>query len=575
MQTFELENSESAATLTDERMPTTINGESLTIQSTYDVAHRSYPVEITWSDVTRQRVHESHQIVVDSVCNGQVIYGVNTGFGGMADVIMSGHEIEEVQNNMLWTHKAGAGKYLPIRDVRAAMLLRANSHLRGSSGIRLQLIERMVTFLNEGVTPCVPELGSIGASGDLVPLSYIAGCIIGHEAGYCVHYEGEIIPAREALDRLGLPCIALEPKEALAMLNGTSVMTGVAAICVAEAKNLLTLTLHVHALMFQGLCATTLSFHPYIHRSKPHRGQVWVAEAMTEILRGSCLLRSSDGGKDRNADCGLVQDRYSLRCLPQYLGPIFDGLNKISADMEVEMNSTSDNPLIDVETKNIYYGGNFLGEYIGIGMDQLRYFIGLAAKHLDVQISMLVEPRFSNGLPPCLIGNEHRRVNMGLKALQIVGNSIMPIISFLGNSIADRFPTHAEQYNQNINSQGFGSANLARQSVDLFRQYLSLSLIFGVQSVDLRAKKMHGGYNAEEYLSPSTRALYTAVRELTGRPADEVRPWLWDDDEQHLDVQVASLVKDLESERSILFEAMHDVYPPSEIPLRQVSVSQN
>jgi phenylalanine ammonia-lyase len=296
---------------------------------------------------------------------------------------------------------------------------------------------------------------------------------------------------------------------------------------------------------------------------------------MTEILSGSGLLRSSDGGKDRNAHSGLVQDRYSLRCLPQFLGPVFDSLSKIAADIEVEMNSTSDNPLIDVETRNIYYGGNFLGEYVGMGMDQLRYLIGLAAKHLDVQIGMLVEPRFSNDLPPCLIGNESRRVNMGLKALQIAGNSIMPLISFLGNSIADRFPTHAEQYNQNINSQGFGSANLARQSIDLFRQYLALSLIFGVQSVDLRTKKMYGVYDAQEFLSQSTRPLYTAVRELTGRPADEDRPWLWNDDEQHLDVQVASLVKDLQSERSILFEAMHDLHPLSDFDLERASLPTN
>jgi phenylalanine ammonia-lyase len=421
----------------------------------------------------------------------------------------------------------------------------------------------MVLFLNEGVTPCVPELGSIGASGDLVPLSYIAGCIIGHEASYSVYYEGKIISSLDALERLGLPRLYFEPKEALAMLNGTSVMTGIAAICVEEAQNLMTLALHVHALMFQGLCATTLSFHPFIHRSKPHRGQIWVAETMTEILRGSTLLRSSEGGKDRNASSGLVQDRYSLRCLPQYLAPIFEGLNRISLDMEVEMNSTSDNPLIDTETGSICYGGNFLGEYVGIGMDQLRYFIGLVTKHLDVQIGMLVEPRFSNGLPPCLIGNEARRVNMGLKALQIVGNSIMPIISFLGNSIADRYPTHAEQFNQNINSQGFGSANLARQSIDLFRQYLSVCLLFAVQSVDLRSKLMYGKYNAEQFLSPGTCALYTAVRDLTGRPADEKRPWLWDDNEQHLDIQVSNLNQDLASERSVLFGAMQALAPLS------------
>lgn len=527
-----------------------IRGNGLTLAQAYSVAHVGVRVSITGDPQVTARVHDSYQIIQDAVNAGEVIYGVNTGFGGMADVILSTTHTEQLQRNMLWAHKAGAGANLPVKDVRAAMLLRANSHLRGASGIRMSLIQRIEIFLNEGVTPHVPELGSIGASGDLVPLSYIAGCLIGHEANYLVAHKGVTMPARQALAHLGLAPLELKPKEALAMLNGTSMMTGIAANCVAEARELVSLSLHIHALMFQGLHATSLSLHPFIHQSKPHQGQVRVAEIMSSLLDGSAMVRDSQGGSDRNSPSGLVQDRYSLRCLPQYLGPVMDGLKRLTAEIEVEMNSTNDNPIVDPDTRAIYYGGNFLGEYVGVGMDHLRYLIGLVAKHLDVQIAMLVEPAFSNGLSPSLVGNTERRFNMGLKPLQIVGNSIMPLIGFLGNSLADRYPTHAEQFNQNVNSQGFGSANLARQQISLFRQYLSIALIFGVQSVDLRSHEMYGTYNARPYLSPASRTLYDAFKKLTQRNAEGDRPWLWNDDEQELDEQVARIAADLASQSS-------------------------
>lgn len=532
--------------------PVVIQGNGLTVEEVVRVSQKMAEVQITKDSNVLNKVDTAYRMMQDAANAGAVIYGVTTGFGGMADVIISMDEIGKVQQNMLWIHKAGAGKFLPVSDVRAAMLLRANSHLRGASGIRLELIERLQIFLNAGVTPCVPELGSIGASGDLVPLSYITGAIIGHEAGYQVHYKDSIIPAREALKTLELPPLKLQPKEALAMLNGTSVMTGIAANCLEEASELFSLALYVHALFIQGLNGTDLSFEEFIHQNKPHTGQVWVADQMRRLIEGSALIRHGKGGQERNPKTGLVQDRYSLRCLPQYLGPVFEGLWKIQSQIEVEMNSTNDNPLIDVDTGGIYYGGNFLGEYVGVGMDQLRMYLGLVAKHLDTQIALLVEPKFSNGLAPCLVGNQDRTMNMGMKGLQIVANSIMPLISFYGNSLADRFPTHAEQFNQNINSQGFGSANLTRQSLDLFRQYVSISLLFAVQAIDLRAQKMFGHYDGSQFVSPSTRPLYEAVRELTDRPSQTARPWLWNDDEQHLDEQTARLVEDLAGRDSML-----------------------
>jgi phenylalanine ammonia-lyase len=532
-----------------------LNGTQLTLDQLTAAAIGTSKVSITRDPAALARVQSSFQKMQQSVASGETIYGVTTAFGGMANRLISHQDAAQMQQNMLWVHKTGLGSYLPKQDVRAAMILRANSHIRGNSSIRLPLIERLVTFVNEGITPCVPELGSIGASGDLVPLSYIAGALTGHGAGYQVEMNGEVFPAAIALKRLNLAPLSLEPKEALAMLNGTSMMTAIGANCVKEAEDLLILALHIQAMLIQGLHGTPLSYHPYLHQIKPHPGQLWVAEKMLCLLKGSRLVRQNDGF-DRNSKHDLVQDRYSLRCLPQYLGPIFENLWSLKRQLEIEMNSSNDNPLMNPDTGEIFYGGNFLGEYIGIGMDQLRMMLSLTAKSVDVQIALLVEPRFNNGLPPCLVGNPEVSINMGLKALQIVGNSILPLIEFYGHSIADRFPTHAEQFNQNINSQGFNSANLSRKSIELFRKYLSLSLLFAVQAIDLRSHKEFSSYEGHAFLSPATLPLYLRVREITQRPSIPQKPWLWNDGEHKLDEQVSKIDADLTSPSSKLKKSL-------------------
>ena len=186
-----------------------------------------------------------------------------------------------------------------------------------------------------------------------------------------------------------------------------------------------------------------------------------------------------------------------------------------------------------------------LVDFIGVAMDQLRYYLGLLAKHLDVQIAILVAPEFNNGLSGSLVGNPNRRVNMGLKGLQISGNSIMPLLTFFGNSLVDRFPTHAEQFNQNINSQGFGSANLARQSIAAFQQYIAGALMFGVQAVDLRSRLVAGHYDARRCLSPATLPLYEALREIVRRPPSADRPYIRNDNEQSLSDHIQRIAADI------------------------------
>jgi phenylalanine ammonia-lyase len=530
----------------------TVGNRRLSIEEVARVARCGTRVRLNDESDIAERVQASCDYIANAVESGKPIYGVTTGFGGMANTDIAPEEATSLQNNLIWFLKAGAGPKLPTACVRAAMLLRINSHLQGASGIRLELIKRMIAFLNAEVTPHVYELGSIGASGDLVPLAQITGALIGLDESFTVDFKGREMSAIQALEILDLPRIDLRPKEGLAMVNGTSVMTGIAANCVRDSQVILALAMGTHALMIQGLSGTNQSFHPFIHKLKPHLGQVWAASKMVELLAGSCLNRDELDGENDYRGHQPIQDRYSLRCLPQYMGPIVDGIAEIAQQIEVEINSVTDNPLIDTENQASYHGGNFLGQYIGVGMDRLRYLLGLLAKHLDVQIALLAAPEFNNGLSPSLVGNTSRKVNMGLKGLQIAGNSIMPLLTFYGNSIADRFPTHAEQFNQNINSQGFASANLGRRSIELFQQYMAISLMFAVQAVDLRTHQVAGHYDARECLSPLSLPLYKAVRDVVGQPPNAEKSYIWNDNEQSLDIHIAMIAADIAQEGRIV-----------------------
>jgi phenylalanine ammonia-lyase len=523
-----------------------LQGEGLSLNDIVRVAREGICVRLP-EDAALQKVAASRAFIENAVEAGHAIYGVTTLFGGMANLAVPKQLAAALQNNLPLSHKTGTGPYLSREDVRAAMLLRANALLRGASGVRLELIRRLVLFLNQNVTPKVHCHGSIGASGDLVPLAYITGSICGLSSSFRVDHDGELTDALTALERMGQPRLRLEPKEALALMNGTSVMTGVAATCTMDAMQMLVTSISVHALFAQALRASAESFYPFIHEHKPHPGQKWVAAQMVALLEGSTLSRDGAGNRRDRVPGELIQDRYSLRCLPQYLGPVVDGMVTIRGQIEIEANSATDNPLIDAEEGIAYHCGNFLGQYIGVGMDQLRYHLGMLIKHLDVQIALLVAPEFNNGLPASLVGNPQSFINTGLKALQLTANSLMPRISFFGQSIADRFPTHAEQFNQNINSQGLGSAVLTRESLDTCHQYMAVALIFAAQAADLRTFQRYGHYDAREALSHGSRPLYQAVKRIVGVLAGTERPYIWDDADQALDEHIAALVQDMQA----------------------------
>ncbi|MGZ8349897.1 MAG: HAL/PAL/TAL family ammonia-lyase [Allosphingosinicella sp.] len=532
-------------------MTVVISGEGLTLADIAAVA-RGARLELSSDPAVLDRLRRSRDVIRRGVAGGQQIYGVTTLFGGMADQQVGPDQLIDLQRLALWQHKSTTGPRLPAADVRAAMLLRANSLMKGVSGIRVEIIERFATFLNRGVHPHVYQRGSIGASGDLVPLAYIAGAVLGLDPGFLVDLDGETLDSHTALARLGLAPIELEPKEGLALNNGTGASTGIAANAADRALDLAALALGIHALYAQALLATDQSFAPFIHAMKPHPGQVWVAEQMAELLTGSRLIRSEAAGARGHRAGKLIQDRYSLRCLPQFLGPVFDGLATAARQVEIEANSANDNPLIDPDSGEIYHSGNFLAQYTGVAMDQLRYQLGLLAKHVDVQIALLMTPEFSNGLSASLVGNSEGGLNVGLKSLQIGGNAMMPMLGFYGQSIVDRFPTHAEQFNQNVNSQAMNSANLAREAVDLLEHYLAVALLCGVQAVELRAKLVEGSYDARALLSPASSNLYEAARLAAAGPPDAARPLHWNDRDEFIQPKVEGLLGDIAGRETVM-----------------------
>lgn len=522
-------------------MSVVISGDGLEMAQIAAVG-RGAKVHLSDAPDVLDRIERSQAVIRRAVAGGQQIYGITTLFGGMADVQVGADSLVALQELALWQHKSTTGPRLPKADVRAAMLLRANSLMKGVSGVRLALIERYVAFLNADATPHVYQRGSIGASGDLVPLSYIAGALIGLAPDFLVDFAGETVDSHTALERLGLRPLELLPKEGLAMNNGTGACTGIAANVTARALELMPLSLGLHALIAQAMRATSQSFVAFIHRLKPHPGQLWVAEQMQGLLAGSGLIRDESAGRrDHRAD-ELMQDRYSLRCLPQFLGPIYDALALVARQITVEANCANDNPLIDPDTGEVYHTGNFLAQYTGVAMDQLRHHVGLAAKHIDAQLALLMAPEFSHGLSASLVGNTATNLNVGLKSLQIVGNAMMPLMSFYGQPMVDRFPTHAEQFNQNINSQAMNAANLARDTMDVYAHYLALALVCATQAVELRSHQLTGTYDPRALLSPRTVPLYEAVRRAAGGQPDANRPMQWNDLDAFLQPKVEGIL---------------------------------
>lgn len=532
-----------------------LNASKIKIQDIIQVSRFKKKVVLSEDKDFLSRIQNSCEFVTNAVAQKRPMYGINTNFGGLANELLPEEQVEQLQENLIWGLKCGVGNPLPDEMVRAAMFIRIHALSKGCSAIRKVLIDRYVQFLNLGITPIVKELGSIGASGDLVPLSQIAGAAIGLDPSYKVRIDGETVDCLSALKKIHADPIKLRAKEGLALVNSTAMMTGISAGCIYDAKKLFDLTLCIHSFFVQSLESSTDPFDEFVHAVKPHPGQKHVAQMMRDLMNGSKSLKSTKEMADGSGSHKLVQDRYSVRCIPQFLGPIAEGLDIIQNQIEIEANSIDDNPLVDMDRERVVHSGNFMGQYVSVGMDQLRYYIALMTKHLDAQIALVVSPEFNQGLSGSLAGNSEDKVRFGLKGMQICANSIMPRLLHLGSNIATHFPTHAEQFNQNINSQGFNAALLTQESLNLYRHYLSVSLLFAVQAISLRCKLMCGHFDGRSILSGKMIPLYSSVHKILGRQILQEKPLIFKNNEQALDEYAKILFEDLCSGKSELMDA--------------------
>jgi phenylalanine ammonia-lyase len=488
----------------------TLNGQSLSLDQVQEYRLQQAEFALHSSVDSSQFFNQSVESLQKNLEGGAQIYGVNTLFGGLANEVATDTKL--LQRELLLSHLAGTGEPLHDDDVRLAMVIRANSLCRGVSGIRHELVQRLIHLANKNITPLVHKNGSIGASGDLIPLSSIAGAIIGLSDQFKLKHKGEFKPAPGVLDTLGLAPISLREKEGLAMINGTACLSAIAANNCAMFVSLFNLYFRIQVAMCELLEADMRPFDNFVHQHRPHPGQIWVADQLRSLLADTSLTRQVKKVDEDFENDELIQDRYSIRCIPQFTGAIVEDVLSIFNTIEIEMNSATDNPLIDHQNQTYFHGGNFLGQHVSMAMDKMRVSIALLAKHNEAQLATLVEPAFNKGLPACLVDESSKGLSVGVKPIQILSNSLTPLLERNAAPLSVHFPIHAEQFNQNLNSQGFGSSNLTRESLQLFSQQLAAMWLSTSQAVMIRAKQ-HNDLNMKKF-SSSTQLLVNECKRV-------------------------------------------------------------
>lgn len=462
------------------------------------VAREGAPVRI--DDAARARIAKGRARFEELLASGERIYGVNTGVGGNVGISLAPEHMELLQENLVTYLGCATGAPLPNDAVRAAALLRIATFLGGASAVRPELVDALAAMLNRGVTPVVPRYGSVGASGDLMPSAYIARVLLGLGEA---EFQGRRMPAAEALETAGLRPIRLAPKEGLALINGTTVMTGVATLLWVDARRVLRAMLGAVALAIEAMQAPDLPFEPWVHEQKGHSGQLAVAAYLREMLEGSGYTKASGG-----------QSCYSLRCAPQGLGQVWEALEDSRAVIEREINSANDNPLIDPETGRMYKAGNFYGGHIARLLDTWKLDFASIANWGNALVALLVDDRFNDGLPANL--TPEPGVNSGFKAVQLSVTSLACAVrQMAGPSSIHSLPT--EQYNQDVVSLGMHAAVTAMDALECTRNETAMVLLAAAQAVDLR-----GG---PERLGCGSRRVYAAVRRIaefqkTDRPLE-------------------------------------------------------
>lgn len=437
--------------------------------------------------------------------NGKVIYGINTGFGPMAQYRINGEDLNQLQYNIIRSHSCGAGNPIPRECVRAAMLARLYTFLAGKSSVHPDTVSILVDFLNKDIVPVVPEHGSVGASGDLVQLSHIALALIGEGD---VSFNGVVMKSSEAMAMCGIHPLKMYIREGLALTNGTAVMTGVGLVNMINARKLLRWSVLTSVLMNEIASSYDDFMSETLNGLKLHRGQCEVARLMREIALSSKLLRKretelyNDQGKTEAIFKHKVQPYYSLRCIPQILGPVSETIDNVAKILIEEFHAVDDNPVVDVETQNVYHGGNFHGDYVSFEMDKLKIAITKLTMLAERQLNYLFHDRINDILPP-FVNLGKLGLNYGLQAAQFTATSTTAECQMLSNPMyIHSIPNNND--NQDIVSMGTNSAMITRKVIENCFQVMAIHMIALAQAVDC--------LQVSEMLSDRTRELYLEIR---------------------------------------------------------------
>lgn len=468
-----------------------INGNNLTIEDVVNVCRNNYEVIITEEAIIN--VKKSRELVDKLVDEGKISYGITTGFGRFSDVAISREDSKLLQENLIISHSCGVGNPLSEDTVRAIMLLRVNNLAKGYSGIRLETLQTLVDMINKGVHPIIPEKGSLGASGDLAPLSHMVLTMIGE--GEAI-YKGERMPSKWAMEKSGISIMnSLSSKEGLALINGTQVMTAIGLLATYDAMNLLKTADIAYCLTMEALNGITCAMDERVHKVRPHQGQINTAKNILDILKGSEM--TSKQGEIR------VQDAYSLRCTPQIHGASKDAIEYVINKINIEINSVTDNPIIFVNEEEIISGGNFHGQPIALSFDFLGIALSEIANISERRLEKLVNPALNHGLPAFLVN--HGGLNSGFMIVQYSAASLVSENKVLAHPASvDSIPSSANQ--EDHVSMGTIAARKARDIMENARKVIAMEILSATQAIDLRGKKR---------LGMGTEAAYSVVRKHT------------------------------------------------------------
>lgn len=463
-----------------------LNGQQLTVADMKEICINQ--ASISLSPDSLKKVRASRKTVDDIVANGQTVYGINTGFGKLSDVRIPDHDVDRLQLHLIRSHACGVGQAFPENVSRAMVVLRLNALLKGVSGVREVIVERLRDLVNLSIHPKIPCQGSLGASGDLAPLSHLALVLIGEGE---VFYQGEVRPTKEVYEKLSIEPLHLKAKEGLALINGTQAMTAVGVVNYIEAEQLAIQCDWISSMTLEALEGIIDAFHPAIHEARGYPEQMEVAERIREITQNSQLITRQ--GEKR------VQDAYSLRCIPQVHGATWQCLQYVRDKLEIEMNAATDNPLILDDGKIVVSGGNFHGQPIALAMDFLKIGVSELANISERRVERLVNPQL-NDLPAFL--SVDPGVQSGAMIMQYAAASLVSENKTLAHPASvDSIPSSANQ--EDHVSMGTIGARHASDIIQNAYKVLAIELICASQALDFRGV---------EKASPMTRSLWRATR---------------------------------------------------------------